>query len=632
MKSREFITSLILLAKTSTAWAIPAPGPAHRFSLARAGMERYLQVCLQTSNPCGLTPTESELTLKILKALPQELAIEGQYPANDPGLFDSDPASPHRIARTGDTVGSAVTLNLDQVDRVDYFEALGLMVHEYGHHHGVKDTVDRPLDVLGAKIAKAIRAQSEVVRFAEYGDIQVIAHNLPSDFTPVAGVPLSPDAEKDTTQLILINPNEGNRWSIDLSRDLVCPLSAPARAGWRLRNLRAEPALEWDPVRLEQGLRFRGELTIACRAKPSDPVTHVIQATFGADMLILPDDMANGGIEPGWWKARPARVDLSRTFVTYVQEGMAEFRDFFSWSRVDDGEHLRVGEVSSAASESERGTAWRLEAEVASDLTPVSCSGRISSDQFLARVGKPRYSFDFSRCAIEALGSGRFRVKLEQEFQKGTQGRTYYLDAIAIRTADEAVVAYPTFRTEFKLADSAPERTLKFVRGAVVRKRGNEPVETLKSPLDLRQSPQEFALAPEDLVKGIFQFEGTARVADASYVSIRLDWLPSGKTGHEGKRANSRFIPKIRPFSSNEPWGLPVNGSSTISTLADSETQEVGITLRPYSNSGGEIANRVFRADFQHIWLIDEYLREIFLQLDLGFVIKWPTFQTPKPR
>lgn len=113
------------------------------------------------SRASGLTIPEAELLTKIFKSHDEEMrgaGIQFLSSQQNPGVFDADESGIPRTGVTGSEVGSAIYFNLERLypvrdgveQPIDYVTALGFLVHELGHHHGVKDHAF--LDQLGGKV------------------------------------------------------------------------------------------------------------------------------------------------------------------------------------------------------------------------------------------------------------------------------------------------------------------------------------------------------------------------------------------------------------------------------------------------------------------------------------------------
>ena len=86
-----------------------------------------------------------------------------------PGFFNLGADGQHRLAKTGDKPGSPIYINSDLIEVYDeagrpkfgLAEAMGIIAHELGHHHGRKDSPERELDRFGAQLANHVRQNSE---------------------------------------------------------------------------------------------------------------------------------------------------------------------------------------------------------------------------------------------------------------------------------------------------------------------------------------------------------------------------------------------------------------------------------------------------------------------------------------
>lgn len=133
--------------------------------LAYSNLDRYVQTCLNIEG-CRLTESERDLLGQIVAALPSEQATTEQV------IFKSERANPGffrirgemKMAKTGSAVGSPIYVNLDLLytrnalgvyEPLSLVDAVAMLVHEFGHHHGEVDHT--ALDVLGLKVASQLR-------------------------------------------------------------------------------------------------------------------------------------------------------------------------------------------------------------------------------------------------------------------------------------------------------------------------------------------------------------------------------------------------------------------------------------------------------------------------------------------
>lgn len=123
-------------------------------------LDTYIQLCLK-SNTCKLTAEQGSLLLQIARALPQERQSKQIFFGSEkktPGSFMID--GNVRVARTGDAIGSPIYINSDLLytkgdgdsyDPVSIPEAVAILIHEMGHHHGFHGHDE--LDLLGVRVS-----------------------------------------------------------------------------------------------------------------------------------------------------------------------------------------------------------------------------------------------------------------------------------------------------------------------------------------------------------------------------------------------------------------------------------------------------------------------------------------------
>ena len=138
----------------------------NNFAMAHQRLGDYIALCL-ASPRCGLTTDEGKLLSDILRSLPAEYA-------GSAGLIFRSNTETHefeidgrvRIAVTGNAVGGQIFINLDlllyldtasAIRPVSLESAVAVLVHEFGHHHGIKDHT--ALDRMGAKVGGMLMAR-----------------------------------------------------------------------------------------------------------------------------------------------------------------------------------------------------------------------------------------------------------------------------------------------------------------------------------------------------------------------------------------------------------------------------------------------------------------------------------------
>lgn len=109
----------------------------------------------------ALTPTQQHLLKRIRHTLGFEKRIDSLRFVSgnqNPQIFAH--VGLDRVAATGDNVGDPIFINTDHIDSLDYSQIVALLIHEFGHHHNVKDDETRTLDQLGDAVAKSLLIQS----------------------------------------------------------------------------------------------------------------------------------------------------------------------------------------------------------------------------------------------------------------------------------------------------------------------------------------------------------------------------------------------------------------------------------------------------------------------------------------
>lgn len=124
----------------------------------------YLQMCLST-DICKLNEAQKNILQKIANGLSEEKRnfqqLQFGSEKKTPGSFMIDGLV--RVARTGDTVGSPIFINVDMLytksaddyDPTSIPEAVAILVHEFGHHHGAYGHEE--LDLLGIRVSMALQ-------------------------------------------------------------------------------------------------------------------------------------------------------------------------------------------------------------------------------------------------------------------------------------------------------------------------------------------------------------------------------------------------------------------------------------------------------------------------------------------
>ncbi len=146
--------------------------------VAYQNLMQYLKVILQTpaaEQKIKIDQEQRAILQKVYQNRQHISAFKFVSGKAQPKLFESDNLS-HRLAITGDKLGSEIWINSDQAKGpIDIASLTGLMLHELGHHAGYKDGVGRPLDKVAALLTDFIRQTSAVKKFnGPTGDVEII--------------------------------------------------------------------------------------------------------------------------------------------------------------------------------------------------------------------------------------------------------------------------------------------------------------------------------------------------------------------------------------------------------------------------------------------------------------------------
>jgi len=132
---------------------------------AHTYIDLYLELCLSAKD-CATDDRQREVLEKILGAMPEEKKNTRQIVFKShrkDGIFWVD--GQVRIAKTFSEIGSTIYFNLDQLYSLDgdvvvglsIDRAVALLVHELGHHHGVRDHTW--LDQLGQRVGRLLHGR-----------------------------------------------------------------------------------------------------------------------------------------------------------------------------------------------------------------------------------------------------------------------------------------------------------------------------------------------------------------------------------------------------------------------------------------------------------------------------------------
>jgi hypothetical protein len=446
MRTNAIATALALLASALPSVAraaAPDPFPklrgqidgqdvsAQAFHYAWSTLERWIQLCRLTP-ACALTPEERELLASI------EGGLDGEYQGKgliflsgkaEPGRFDLEDSA-HRIAITGDEVGSAIEINTD-FQPIGLPQALGLLVHELGHHHGVKDTPARPLDVLGAKFAALAEQSTErqTLAFAGQPSIEARLHH----FGPSGSDLLLTDGQ---TTLLISEP---------LLRSGLCILPESAARSVRISNLRWEDPAGLVPDDFTQPVALRADTELECAVAgtvPQNPYgittpRYVRRTEIRFIARVAPVDQ---NPEPGWWKHKAAILDPAQTSGVFLMPQDGAFFPAGGSPKVGDStmSEAELLDVSSGPSKlSPSARTWRINGRIRVDggFKAGRCVAWLSADDFKGLSGVGRYRMAAGACRLQAVPGG-YAVSVEHAFPEDSPPRTYILQEILLEAAE----------------------------------------------------------------------------------------------------------------------------------------------------------------------------------------------------
>ncbi|MDZ4661695.1 MAG: hypothetical protein SGJ18_08750 [Pseudomonadota bacterium] len=170
----KFFTGLFLLISTP-AWSggdvvNNGAGLAEtRFIIVYTNLEAHIELCV-LSKTCRLTAIESELLKKIYHSIETERKTKDQLQFRSQKDEDFEIDGQMKVAKTGSHIGDIIYINLNMIyeknaegaeQPLSDSETLAILVHEMGHHHGVKDEI--LLDSLAAKVQASSQGRSQRV-------------------------------------------------------------------------------------------------------------------------------------------------------------------------------------------------------------------------------------------------------------------------------------------------------------------------------------------------------------------------------------------------------------------------------------------------------------------------------------
>ena len=143
------------------------------FHFAYSYLNRAIELCVDSPAACRLLPEQEDALRNIHTSLAdgsETAQILFSSEISNPGFFKID--GQIRVAKTGDHVGDPIYVNLDLIytkgsggryTALDIPTASSVLVHELGHHQGIKD--HQFLDQLGTRIQVLLLNKSQEIGF-----------------------------------------------------------------------------------------------------------------------------------------------------------------------------------------------------------------------------------------------------------------------------------------------------------------------------------------------------------------------------------------------------------------------------------------------------------------------------------
>ncbi len=403
------------------------------------GIGKVLRSCVSTRNACGLAPDE----LALAQSIAGQLA--GDRPSGpisfvsgraSPGTFDSNAGEVHRIAHTGGTPDSPVLFNSDLIDSplIPPSEAIGIIIHELGHHAGGEDTADRPLDRLGAKVARWFDSNSQRLSLADSGhpEFEVLF------FQPPSG---------KWTEILLQISDAAQAWELSSAKQSALVFGCDAKVS-HVSNLRWSDLGDWNPDEGIKRIRVLGELQADCTPNRFFELRLALRTSARTQA-------------EGWAKGQITWIpELTSVSATEDPEDVSPL-----------SQDLKIIEVRSDQKSLRGGQTWRITAVVENTRPQplLSCGGNFTSDDFNVVYGSTHpFTLVFDRCTLKDLGNNRFELKLEHDFPASTPPRKYRLLYLGLEPKSQPggfLLGSPTFVQEVNVESDAvpPPITLKSI-------------------------------------------------------------------------------------------------------------------------------------------------------------------------
>lgn len=586
-----FLASLLL---STQAFAAPQTEDSRSsyFTTAWAGLPQYISFC-QKDPACGLDSVQNELLVKILAHIAKEKPLIFTTEAEHPGLFSG--AGVHRIAVTGDTVGSQIYINLNEIQGVDYGSVIAILTHELGHHFGIKDTEDRVLDILGAKVKQYFLKTTEKVDLGSFHQSQIgmmIINSADPAYNAANG-----------SEVLLYDDQGVYNIDQDFRRFMPCPLTTKRQGGLIFSQLHESGLTDWEVRDHQQAAVFEFTMKQVC-VSPTENSTLWSRIRLSAPMILPRGTPARAD----WWKTAKAVTDGNNSII------VIEIGSTHDISDNHGGIPLEIQKLNSPSGV-KNGETLKITATVKTpmDLPIEGCTGFLSSKSFAHTIEKPRFKFNMSGCEFKKVAAQTYELKLSHSFPGVTPSRIYFLDSISLKVKGQDMIflGLPDALEANNIGLQSTQEPGPFtIRMANLIYRDASGKATTADPnLDIYSG--KVSKIPLQSIFGVtFYIESDSAISPLSALFGRYKW----KMGEE-----DRMDDFDRPVvDSVGNWNFPFAGSTVVQKAPnDPRMTAFQLALRPYTLAKANNELHVLKSvNYHTFWLVNQNLQELYADLD----------------
>ena len=594
------------------------PKGAQIFNRIGMNFQRLLELCVREPKVCDLTSNEAALLKKIHTNYMEDAkgGLGLVDPKDNPGFFDLDPQSSHRFARTGEEVGEIIYLNTDQLDKVDFFTAIAILVHEFGHHYGVLDTKDRPLDVLGAKVATAIRRRTQIIDLSSFNQphLKFYVVNLFDDLSQV----LLDGSDNDRRKGTMLFREDGETFSVEHDHwesYLVCPAGAPKRGPLWISNLRLEDPFDWSETKQLQGFALRGSLQMVCY-KEGDAQSdyRVLNLSLRTGFYLEP---LTGPSVPDWWRTSAGRFSAQVAQNAMVQESVSLVDRYF---RSNANRPIVLKNLQYTQESYQAGEAIQARAEFVADqdLSQEQCQAFFTSPQFKSFIELPRHKVAVP-CRLQKLSGNKYSLDISWQTPSPTVTRDFYLESVSLFSPDAQVrfTGLAERRTYVHLNSAPIENPLAIHSLSMMRKRvSDKKAAPFAISIDPHQS-HSYPFQRDDFGGVLINILNPKELLPQS----RIEFMSSWEHKVYGRIESSVFTASATQ-EEGPLYQLPFNFNNQ--TVVNPQFPGVSwvYVLRgaAYSEAGEYRGNPAHSHKIKRFYLINKNLEEIYVELDINMI------------